>query len=124
MRKATLLKLIVIFALALVFEICIIGSMEKIRSKDMQRIDKISEIVEKEANEKAKTVKKAKSENATCYIDGIKQDSAFDPDGLNIYDYDISYKNNRLYFKTIKKSEYTSNNGSGWYFPLYFPVFR
>ena len=126
MRKATLLKLIVIFALALVFEICIIGSMEKIRSKDMQRIEKISEIVEKEANEKAKTVKKAKSENATCYIDGIKQDSAFDPDGLNIYDYDISYKNNRLYFKTIKKSEYTSsmNNGGGWYFPLYFPVFR
>lgn len=126
MRKATLLKLIVIFALTLVFEICIIGSMDKIRSKDMQRIDKISEIVEKEANEKAKTVKKAKSENATCYIDGIKQDSSFDPDGLNIYDYDISYKNNRLYFKTIKKSEYTSsmNNGSGWYFPLYFPVFR
>lgn len=126
MRKATLLKLIVIFALALVFEICIIGSMDKIRSKDMQRIDKISEIVEKEANEKAKTVKKAKSENATCYIDGIKQDSAFDPDGLNIYDYNISYKNNRLYFKTIKKSEYTSSvsNGGGWYFPLYFPVFR
>lgn len=108
MRKATLLKLIVIFALALVFEICIIGSMDKIRSKDMQRIDKISEIVEKEANEKAKTVKKAKSENATCYIDGIKQDSAFDPDGLNIYDYNISYRNNRLYFKTIKKSEYWS----------------
>lgn len=47
-------------------------------------------------------------------------------DGLNIYDYDISYKNNRLYFKTIKKSEYTPsmNNGRGWYFPLYFPVFR
>lgn len=66
-----------------------------------------------------------KSENATCYIDGIKQDSAFDPDGLNIYDYDISYKNNRLYFKTIKKSEYTSSmsNGRGWYFPLYFPIF-
>lgn len=126
MRKATLLKLIVIFALALVFEICIIGSMDKIRSKDMQRIDKISEIVEKEANEKAKTVKKAKSENATCYIDGIKQDSAIDPDGLNIYDYNISYRNNRLYFKTIKKSEYTSSvsNGGGWYFPLYFPVFR
>lgn len=126
MRKATLLKLIVIFALALVFGICIIGSMDKIRSKDMQRIDKISEIVEKEANEKAKTVKKAKSENATCYIDGIKQDSAFDPDGLNIYDYNISYRNNRLYFKTIKKSEYTSSvsNGGGWYFPLYFPVFR
>lgn len=126
MRKATLLKLIVIFALALVFEICIIGSMDKIRSKDMQRIDKISEIVEKEANEKAKTVKKAKSENATCYIDEIKQDSAFDPDGLNIYDYNISYRNNRLYFKTIKKSEYTSSvsNGGGWYFPLYFPVFR
>ena len=111
--------------MALVFEICIIGIMEKICFKDMQRIDKISEIVEKEANEKAKTVKKAKSENATCYIDGIKQDSAFDPDGLNIYDYDISYKNNRLYFKTIKKSEYTSSmsNGRGWYFPLYFPIF-
>ena len=126
MRKATLLELIVIFALALVFEICIIGIMDKIWSKDMQRIDKISEIVEKEANEKAKTVKKAKSENATCYIDGIKQDSAFGPDGLNIYDYNISYRNNRLYFKTIKKSEYTSSmsNGSGWYFPLYFPVFR
>lgn len=92
MRKATLLELIVIFALVLVFGICIIGIMDKIWSKDMQRIDKISEIVEKEANEKAKTVKKAKSENATCYIDGIKQDSAFDPDGLNIYDYDISYK--------------------------------
>ena len=126
MRKATLLELIVIFALALVFEICIIGIMDKIWSKDMQRIDKISEIVEKEANEKAKTVKKAKSENATCYIDGIKQDSAFDPDGLNIYDYNISYRNNRRYFKTIKKSEYTSSmsNGGGWYFPLYFPVFR
>lgn len=126
MRKATLLELIVICALALGLGIFIIDSLEKIRFKDMQRIDKISEIVEKEANEKAKTVNKAKSENATCYIDGIKQDSAFDPDGLNIYDYDISYKNNRLYFKTIKKSEYTSsmNNGSGWYFPLYFPVFR
>lgn len=126
MRKATLLELIVICALALGLGIFIIDSLEKIRFKDMQRIDKISEIVEKEANEKAKTVKKAKSKNATCYIDGIKQDSAFDPDGLNIYDYDISYKNNRLYFKTIKKSEYTSsmNNGSGWYFPLYFPVFR
>lgn len=126
MRKATLLELIVICALALGLGIFIIDSLEKIRFKDMQRIDIISEIVEKEANEKAKTVKKAKSENATCYIDGIKQDSAFDPDGLNIYDYDISYKNNRLYFKTIKKSEYTSsmNNGSGWYFPLYFPVFR
>lgn len=126
MRKATLLELIVICALALGLGIFIIDSLEKIRFKDMQRIDKISEIVEKEANKKAKTVKKAKSENATCYIDGIKQDSSFDPDGLNIYDYDISYKNNRLYFKTIKKSEYTSsmNNGSGWYFPLYFPVFR
>ena len=126
MRETDLLKVIVISALALVFGICIIGSMDKTQSKDMQRIDKISEIVEKEANEKAKTVKKAKSENATCYIDGIKHDSSFDPDGLNIYDYDISYKNNRLYFKTIKKSEYTSsmNNGSGWYFPLYFPVFR
>lgn len=126
MRETDLLKVIVISALALVFGICIIGSMDKTQSKNMQRIDKISEIVEKEANEKAKTVKKAKSENATCYIDGIKQDSSFDPDGLNIYDYDISYKNNRLYFKTIKKSEYTSsmNNGSGWYFPLYFPVFR
>lgn len=126
MRKATLLELIVICALALGLGIFIIGSMEKIRFKDMQRIDKISEIVEKEANEKAKTVKKAKSENATCYIDGIKQDSAFDPDGLNIYDYNISYRNNRLYFKTIKKSEYTSSvsNGGGWYFPLYFPVFR
>lgn len=126
MRKATLLELIVIFAFALVFGICIIGIMDKIWSKDMQRIDKMSELVKKETKNKEKTVKKAKSENATCYIDGIKQDSAFDPDGLNIYDYDISYKNNRLYFKTIKKSEYTSsmNNGSGWYFPLYFPVFR
>lgn len=126
MRETDLLKVIVISALALVFGIYIIDSMDKTQSKDMQRIDKISEIVEKEANEKAKTVKKAKSDNATCYIDGIKQDSAFDPDGLNIYDYDISYKNNRLYFKTKKKSEYTSsmNNGSGWYFPLYFPVFR
>lgn len=126
MRETTLLELIVICALALGLGIFIIGGMEKNCFKDTQRIDKISEIVEKEANEKAKTVKKAKSENATCYIDGIKQDSAFDPDGLNIYDYDISYKNNRLYFKTIKKSEYTSsmNNGSGWYFPLYFPVFR
>lgn len=125
MRKVTLLELIVICAFALGLGIFIIGSMEKICFKDMQRIDKISEIVEKEANEKAKTVKKAKSENATCYIDGIKQDSAFDPDGLNIYDYDISYKNNRLYFKTIKKSEYTSSmsNGRGWYFPLYFPIF-
>lgn len=126
MRKVTLLELIVVCAFALGLGIFIIGSMEKFCFKDMQRIDKISEIIEKEANEKAKTVKKAKAENATCYIDGIKQDSAFDPDGLNIYDYDISYKNNRLYFKTIKKSEYTSlmNNGSGWYFPLYFPVFR
>lgn len=126
MRKATLLELIVICALALGLGIFIIDSLEKIRFKDMQRIDKISEIVEKEANKKAKTVKKAKSENATCYIDGIKQDSSFDPDGLNIYDYDISYRNNRLYFKTIKKSEYTPsmNNGRGWYFPLYFPVFR
>ena len=126
MRKVTLLELIVVCAFALGLGIFIIGSMEKFCFKDMQRIDKISEIIEKEANEKAKTVKKAKAENATCYIDGIKQDSAFDPDGLNIYDYDISYKNNRLYFKTIKKSEYTSsmNNGSGWYFHLYFPVFR
>lgn len=124
MRETDLLKVIVISALALVFGICIIGSMDKTQSKDMQRIDKMSELVKKKNKEK--TVKKAKSENATCYIDGIKQDSAFDPDGLNIYDYDISYKNNRLYFKTIKKSEYTSsmNNGSGWYFPLYFPVFR
>ena len=121
MRETDLLKVIVISALALVFGICIIGSMDK-----TQRIDKMSELVKKETKNKEKTVKKAKSENATCYIDGIKQDSAFDPDGLNIYDYDISYKNNRLYFKTIKKSEYTPsmNNGSGWYFPLYFPVFR
>lgn len=126
MRETDLLKVIVISALAFVFGIYIIGSMDKTQSKDMQRIDKMSELVRKETKNKEKTVKKAKSENATCYIDGIKQDSAFDPDGLNIYDYDISYKNNRLYFKTIKKSEYTPsmNNGSGWYFPLYFPVFR
>ena len=38
MRKATLLELIVIFALVLVFGICIIGIMDKIWSKDMQRI--------------------------------------------------------------------------------------
>ena len=47
MRETDLLKVIVISALALVFGICIIGSMDKTQSKDMQRIDKMSELVKK-----------------------------------------------------------------------------
>ena len=58
MRKATLLELIVIFALVLVFGICIIGIMDKIWSKDMQRIDKISEIVEKKQTKRRKLLRK------------------------------------------------------------------
>lgn len=47
MRKVTLLELIVVCAFALGLGIFIIGSMEKFCFKDMQRIDKISEIIEK-----------------------------------------------------------------------------
>lgn len=58
MRETDLLKVIVISALALVFGVCIIGSMDKIQSKDMQRIDKMSELVKKEIKNKEKLLRK------------------------------------------------------------------
>lgn len=58
MRETDLLKVIVISALALVFGICIIGSMDKTQSKDMQRIDKMSELVKKEIKNKEKLLRK------------------------------------------------------------------
>lgn len=58
MRETDLLKVIVISALALVFGICIIGSMDKTQSKDMQRIDKMSELVKKETKNKEKLLRK------------------------------------------------------------------
>ena len=48
MRETDLLKVIVISSLAFVFGVYIIGSMDKIQSKDMQRIDKMSELVKKQ----------------------------------------------------------------------------
>ena len=89
-----------------------------------------------------KELAKFKAENGDIYFKVHKDDKALIEleDAAKIYPredvrgcgeflikcIDILYKNNRLYFKTIKKSEYTPsmNNGSGWYFPLYFPVFR
>lgn len=58
MRETDLLKVIVISSLALVFGVYIIGSMDKIQSKDMQRIDKMSELVKKKQKIRKKLLRK------------------------------------------------------------------
>ena len=65
MRETDLLKVIVISSLAFVFGVYIIGSMDKIQSKDMQRIDKMSELVKKET-------KKVRQNTLFCRTDFIQ----------------------------------------------------
>lgn len=36
----------------------------------------------------------------TCYVDGVKQDSSFDIDGVNLDNYTATYKNGKLYLKS------------------------
>lgn len=91
--------------------------------KNTQTIEKASEQVEKAIKHRTNLVKKAKSEKATCYVDGKKQDEDFDPEGLSVDNYEVEYTDHCLYFKKIEKSP-KSTGGGGGFFPIFFPLFH
>lgn len=68
------IMLVIIFATVLIYE------------KNTQTIE-----VEKSIKNRTNLVKKAKSEKATCYVDGKKQDEDFDPEGLSVDNYEVEY---------------------------------
>lgn len=85
------IMLAIIFATVLIYE------------KNTQTIEKASEQVEKSIKNRTNLVKKAKSEKATCYVDGKKQDEDFDPEGLSVDNYEVKYTDHCLYFKKNRK---------------------
>ena len=100
------IMLVFIFATVLIYE------------KNTQTIE-----VEKSIKNRTNLVKKAKSEKATCYVDGKKQDEDFDPEGLSVDNYEVEYTDHCLYFKKIEKSP-KSTGGGGGFFPIFFPLFH
>ena len=100
------IMLVIIFATVLIYE------------KNTQTIE-----VEKSIKNRTNLVKKAKSEKATCYVDGKKQDEDFDPEGLSVDNYEVEYTDHCLYFKKIETSP-KSTGGGGGFFPIFFPLFH
>ena len=56
-------------------------------------------------------------------MDGVKQDTDFDPDGLNLDDYKVEYKENRLYFKKVTNSQDSTSQHTS-FFPMFLPIFH
>lgn len=126
MNKEEFIAMCAIGVIAIILVITYLSScnsMNKIYEKNTQTIEKASEQVEKAIKHRTNLVKKAKSEKATCYVDGKKQDEDFDPEGLSVDNYEVEYTDHCLYFKKIEKSP-KSTGGGGGFFPIFFPLFH
>lgn len=98
-------------------------AMHRVNTENSKQIEEASEKIEKYRAEKEALVAKGKKKDAVCYVDGIKQDTDFDPDGLNLDNYDVEYKENHLYFKKITKSQASTSHHTS-FFPMFLPIFH
>lgn len=105
------------------FAIYIGITMHRVNTENSKQIEEASEKIEEYRAKKEALVAKGKKKDAVCYVDGVKQDTDFDPDGLNLDDYEVEYKEKRLYFKKITKSQASTSHHTS-FFPMFLPIFH
>ena len=105
-EERSVIFLIVLIAVALLgFEIYSFSYISNVRANNYEQLEEASEKIEEYRAKKEALVEKGKKKDAVCYVDGVKQDTDFDPDGLNLGNYEVEYKENRLYFKKVTNSQ-------------------
>ena len=105
-EERSVIFLIVLIAVALLgFEIYSFSYISKVRANNYEQLEEASEKIEEYRAKKEALVEKGEKKEAVCYVDGVKQDTDFDPDGLNLDNYEVEYKENRLYFKKVTNSQ-------------------
>lgn len=67
-------------------------------------------------NRNNQAVSEYKSEGGLCYVDGKKQDDSFDINGVDLDDYTVTYKNGKLYLKSVQRKRNTTT------FPVIIPI--
>lgn len=121
--RVTFLSTVFIVAVLVCFDIYIGSAMHRVNTENVKQIEEVSEKIEEYRAKKEALVEKGKKKDAVCYVDGVKQDTDFDPDGLNLDDYEVEYKENHLYFKKITKSQASTSHHTS-FFPMFLPIFH
>lgn len=121
--RVKFLAMVFIIAVLVCFDIYIGSAMHRVNTENVKQIEEVSEKIEEYRAKKEALVEKGKKKDAVCYVDGIKQDTDFDPDGLNLDDYEVEYKEKRLYFKKITKSQASTSHHTS-FFPMFLPIFH
>lgn len=55
----------------------------------------------KELTQKEQVIREWQDEGGNVYMNGVLQTSEFDPDGLNLKDFKVGYKNGKLYISNL-----------------------
>lgn len=121
-RSAIFLTIAIVVAL-IGFWIYGCNFISKVNANNYEQLEEASEKIEKYRAKKEALVEKGKKKDAVCYVDGVKQDTDFDPDGLNLDDYKVEYKENRLYFKKVTNSQDSTSQHTS-FFPMFLPIFH
>ena len=121
-RSIILLTIAIVVAL-IGFWIYGCNFISKINANNYEQLEEASEKIEEYRAKKEALVEKGKKKDAVCYVDGVKQDTDFDPDGLNLDDYKVEYKENRLYFKKVTNSQDSTSQHTS-FFPMFLPIFH
>lgn len=121
-ERSAIFLAVLIAAVLLGFGIYECNAISKIGANNYEQLEEASEKIEEYRAKKEALVEKGKKKDAVCYVDGVKQDTDFDPDGLNLDDYKVKYKENRLYFKKVTNSQDSTSQHTS-FFPMFLPIF-
>ena len=121
-ERSAIFVIALVAALLLGFEIYSFSYISNVRANNYEQLEEASEKIEEYRAKKEALVEKGKKKDAVCYVDGVKQDTDFDPDGLNLDNYEVEYKENRLYFKKVTNSQDSTSHHTS-FFPMFLPVF-
>lgn len=123
-EERSIIFITVILAVALIgFWIYGCNVISKVSANNREYLEEASEKIEEYRARKEALVEKGKKKDVVCYVDGVKQDTDFDPDGLNLDDYKVEYKENRLYFKKVTNSQNSTSQHTS-FFPMFLPIFH
>ena len=122
-ERSAIFLIVLIAAALLGFGIYECNVISKIGENNYEQLEEASEKIEEYRAKKEALVEKGKKKDAVCYVDGVKQDTDFDPDGLNLDDYKVEYKENRLYFKKVTNSQDSTSQHTS-FFPMFLPIFH
>lgn len=99
MEKAFIFISVFMCTVLLGFGCVTFRTIHTVNVSNNKKLTEASEQIEEYRAKKETLIKKAKKKDAAYYVDGVKQDTDFDPDGLNLDDYKVEYNENKLYFK-------------------------